>query len=141
MLFNHNPTKQAIAVCFSLKRNNVSHQLLISNNNKMQSAPSHRHLGLALDSKLDLNQLRDDKANICNKIIKIMKRISMNLSRKRLLIIYTSFVSPLRRYHIYVKPVNESFKRKLEAVQYNASLNFTGATKGTLSWAWSRVLE
>lgn len=60
------------------------HQHLTFNNNKIQSAPLNKHLGLALDSKLDFNQHIDDKINICNKVIEIMKNLSMTLSRKSL---------------------------------------------------------
>ena len=125
MLFNPYPRKLAVEVCFSHKRNNVS---LTFNNNKIQSAPSQKHLGLVLDSMLDFNQQIDDKINRCNKIIGVMKRLSMTCSRKTLLIIYKSFVGPLLDYTDIIcdKPNNESFKRKLEAVQYNASLVITG---------------
>ena len=55
------------------------------------------------------------------------------LSRKSLLTIYKSFVRPNLDYTdiIYDKPFNESFKRKIEMVQYKAALTITGAIKGT----------
>ena len=77
MLFNPDPTKHAIEVCFSYKCDNVSHQRLIFNNKKIQSAPSHKHFGLILDSNLEFNQHIDLKINRCNKIIRIMKRLSL----------------------------------------------------------------
>ena len=57
----------------------------------------------------------------------------MRLSRRSLLTIYKSFVRPLLDYAdiIYDKPYNESFKEKLETVQYNACLAITGAIRGT----------
>ena len=62
-----------------------------------------------------------------------MKKLSLTLSRKTLLTIYKSFVRPNLDYAdiIYDKPLNESFKRKIEMVQYNAALIITGAIKGT----------
>ena len=81
MLFNPDPTKQATEVCFSHKRDNVTHEPLAFNN-KIQSEPAQKHLGLILDSKLDFNQHIDDKINKCNKIIGTVRRISMTLSRK-----------------------------------------------------------
>ena len=90
--FNPDPTKQAAEVCFSHKRDNVPHKRLAFNNNKIQSAPAQKHLGLILDSKLDFNQHIDDKINKCDKIIGTMKRLSVTLSRKSLLTIYKSFV-------------------------------------------------
>ena len=80
VLFNPEPTKQAIEVRFSHKRNNVSQQPFTFNNKKIQSALSQKHLGLVLDSKLDFNQHVDDKINRYNKIIRIMKRLSMTFS-------------------------------------------------------------
>ena len=62
-----------------------------------------------------------------------MRRLSITLYRKILRKIYTTFVRPLLDYAdiIYDKPCNESFKGKLEAVQYNACLAITGAIRGT----------
>ena len=57
----------------------------------------------------------------------------MTLSRKSLLTICKYFVRELLNYadFIYDKPCNESFKGKLETVQYNACLAITGAITGT----------
>ena len=133
MLFNPDPSKQATEFCFSRKRDNVPHKLLTFNNNKIQSAPAQKHLGLALGSKLDFNQHIDDKIYKCNKIIGTMRRLSMTLSRKSLLTTYKSFVRPLLDYADIIcdKPYNESFKEKLEAVQYNACFAITAAIRGT----------
>ena len=62
----------------------------------------------------------------------IMKKISLTFSRNSL--IYKSFIRPIL-YYIFVineKPLNESFKDKLETVKYNAALVINGAIKGTL---------
>ena len=132
MLFNPDPTKQATEVFFSHKRDNVSHEPLTFNNDKIPSAPAPKHLGLILDSKLDFSQHIDDKLSKCNKIIETMRRLSMTLSRKSLVTIHKSFVRPLLDYaDIYDKPYNKSFKEKREAVQYNACLTITGAIRGT----------
>ena len=57
----------------------------------------------------------------------------MTISRSSLLTIYKSFVRPLLDYAdtVFDKPFNESFKTKLEAMQYNANLVITGAIRGT----------
>ena len=81
MLFNAHPTKQATEVCFSQKHDKVPHEPLTFNNNKIQSAPAQKHLGLILDSKLDFNEHMDDKINKCNKIIGTMRRPSMTLKK------------------------------------------------------------
>ena len=53
-----------------------------------------------------------------------MKRLSLFLSRKTLLTIYKSFVRPNLDYAdiIYDKPFNESFKTKIEMIQYRVAL-------------------
>ena len=87
MLFNPDPTKQAIRVCFPHKRNNVSEQPLTFNKIKIQSAPSHKYLRLVLDFKIDFNQNIDDKINKYVKIIGIINRLPMILSKNNLLAI------------------------------------------------------
>ena len=106
MVFNLDPSKQATEVCFSHKHDNVPHDTLTFNNNKIQSALTQKHLGLILDSKPDFNQHTDDKINKCNKTIGTMRRLSMTFSRKSLQTIYKSFVRPLLHYAdiIYDKP-------------------------------------
>ena len=53
-----------------------------------------------------------------------MKKLSLFLSRKTLLAICKSFVSLNLDYTdiIYDKPFNESFKTKMEMIQYRAAL-------------------
>ena len=116
MLFNPDPSKQAIEICFSHKRDNVSYPSLVFNDNKVQLANSQKHLGLILDSKLDFNEHIDNKINKCNKVIGIMKRLSLILSRKSLLTINKSFVRPNLDYAdiIYDKPLMNLLKEKLK---------------------------
>ena len=45
--------------------------------------------------------------------------------------IYKTIVRPILDYTDYDKPLTESFKDRLEMVQYNAALVITGAVKGT----------
>ena len=58
-----------------------------------------------------------------------MKQISQILSRKCLLTIYKSFLRPNLDYRdiIYDKPLNESFKKKIQMLQYNAAPIVNGA--------------
>ena len=55
MLFNPDPNKQTTEVYFSHKRDNVLHEPLTFNNNRIQSAPAQKHPGIILDFKLDFN--------------------------------------------------------------------------------------
>ena len=128
MSFNPDPNKQAIEVCFSNKRDKGNYPPLHFNSTNVQVADSQKHLGLILDFKLNFNE-----HTVSIKITDLMKKLSQFLSRKCLLTIYKSFVRPNLDYAdiIYDKPINESFKKKIESVQHNAALIITGAIKGT----------
>ena len=73
------------------------------------------------------------KIKKCNKLIGLIRRFSVNLSRNALLTIYKSFIRPYLDYCdiLYDKPENENFQNKLEKVQYTACLPTTGAIQGT----------
>ena len=64
------------------------------NDNTVQTVEIHNHFGLSLDKKLDFDIHIENKTNICNKMIGIMKRLSLSISRDSLLTIYKSFVRP-----------------------------------------------
>ena len=133
MLFNPDPIKEAIELCFSHKWDKVVYPPLNFNNNDVQSANGQKHLGVVLDSNLDFNEHVNNKINKCNKPIGIMKKLSLTLSRNSSLTICKTFVRPILDYTgiISDKSLTESFKDKLEMVLYNAALVITGAIKGT----------
>ena len=99
----------------------------------MASSPSVKHLGMLLDSRLNFNEHVQNKTNKCYKIIGLIKKFSIHLPREALLRIYKSFVRPNLDYGdiIFDKPNNESFKRKIESIQYKARIAITGAIQGT----------
>ena len=109
MLFN--PIKQAVEILFSKKQ--------------------HQKDNPSTSKALTLNEHRSNKINKCNKIIGIMKKLSLFLSRKTLVTIYTFFVRPKLDYAvvIYDKPFNESFKTKIEMIQYRVALAINWAIK------------
>ena len=123
MLFNPDPNKQAVEIHFSKKQHQKDNYLPLNfNGEKVQAAISQKHLGLVLDSKLDFNEHISNKINKSNKIIGIMKKLSLFLSRKTLLTIYKSFVRPNLDYAdiVYDKHFNKSFKTKIKMIQYRA---------------------
>ena len=133
MSFNPDPNKQAIEVRFSNNRDKESYQPLQFSRSDEQIADSHKHLGLILDSKFNFNEHIESEITKCNKIIGLMKKLSLILSRKSLLTTYKSFVKCNLDHAdiIYDKPLNKSLKRKIEIVQYNAALIINGTFKGT----------
>ena len=82
---------------------------------------------------MNFNEHIKSKIIKCNKIICLIKKLSQFLSRKSLLTIHKSFLSPNLDYAdaIYDKQLNESLKKKIESVQYNAALIITDAIKET----------
>ena len=135
MQFNPDPNKQANEVIFSRKTNsnNLSHPPIKFNNNNISKCPHQKHLGIVLDSKVNFNAHVDQKIKKCNRMIGLIRRISINLPRNALLTIYKSFVRPHLDYGdiLYDKPNNENFQSKLEKVQYRTCLAITGAIQGT----------
>ena len=129
MLFNPDPRKQATEIYFSRKLNQDSHLPLDFNDNTVQTVEVHNHLGLSLDKKLDFNIHIEKKINKCNKMIGIIKRLSLSISRDSLVTIYKSFIRPYLDYADIMcdKFGNVNFESKLERVQYNACLAITGA--------------
>ena len=97
MLFNPDPIKQVIKVCFSHKRDKEVYPPLKFNNNNVQSANSQKHVGLVLGSKLYFNKHLKNKIIECNKSVARMKKLSLTLSRNSLLTIYKTFVRPFGR--------------------------------------------
>ena len=91
---------------------------MVFNGTKVQLATSQKHFRIDLDSKLDFNEHMDNKINKRSKIIVLMKRLSLILSRKCLLATYKSFVRSNPDYAdiIHDKPFNESSIRKIEMV-------------------------
>ena len=131
--FNPDINKQATEVYFFQRRAKSLLPLIIFNNNNVLTSPCQKHLGLVLDSKLSFNEYVNQKINKCNRMLGLMKRLSLALSRKQLLTIYKTFVRSHLDYAdiIYEKRFNEKLKGKLEKVQYPAELIITGAKKGT----------
>ena len=60
------------------------------NNNAITKCPHQKHMGDILDSKLDFNIHIEQKIKKCNKIIGLIRRLSISLPRKALLTIYKS---------------------------------------------------
>ena len=133
MSFNPDPNKQANEVRFSHKRKHPIHPLLFFNNTPVLSVPYQKHLGLVLDEKLNFSQHLNEKISKVNKGIGLIKRLYRYLPRHSLLNIYKSFIRPHLDYGdvIYDQPLNETFKKRIESIQYNAALAITGAIKGT----------
>ena len=129
MQFNLDPNKQVQEVYF-LKKLNIENSFPVTfNNAKVVTWSTHKHLGLLLDKQLSFNEHIQSKMNKCYKMIGVIKRLSINIPRDALLRIYKLFIRPHLHYRdiIYDKPPNESFKNKIENIQYEVYIAITGA--------------
>ena len=90
-------------------------------------------LGIHLDEKLDFNAHIEEKFSKANRGIGIIKKLQNKLPRNPQLTIYKSFIrSNLDNVDIvYDQPINDSFCKKPENIQYNAALVIAGATRET----------
>ena len=133
MLFNPDACKPAQEVVFSRKKKTQSHPAISLNNIQVERTSYQKHLGLLLDEKLNFKQYVDSAILKMNKGISVIKKLRHSLPRKSLLTIYQAFLRPLVDYGdiIYDQPQNESFREKIESVQYRAALAITGAIQGT----------
>ena len=123
IVFNHEIRKQATEVYFWRKLNHDSSLPLDFTDNTVQIVEVHSQLRPLLDKKLGFNIL------IENKLIGIMKRLSLSIFRDSLLTIYKWFVRPHLDYAdiIHGKHGNVNFEVKLEKLPYNACFAMTGA--------------
>ena len=92
MLFNSDSGKQVLEIWFSHIRDNGNYPSLVFNDTKILLATSQKHLGLILYFKLDFNEHIYKKINKLNKILDVVERLSLIMSRKTLLAIKKSFV-------------------------------------------------
>ena len=110
---NLDPNKQANEVIFSRKSNSNSfpYPPVKFSENNITKYSHQKHLGILLDSKLNFNTHIDQKIKKCNKLIGLMKRLSVNLPQSALITIYKSFIMSHPEYGdiLYDKPDNENF--------------------------------
>ena len=127
--------KQVNEIIFSRKlvSNNLSHPPVKFNNNNITRCSHQTYLGVVLDSNLNCNTHIDQKIKKCNKMIGLIRRLSVNLLRNALRTLYKSFVRSHLDYSdiLYDKSSNDNFQNKMEKVQYRACLAITGGIQGT----------
>ena len=95
MQFNPDPRKQANEVIFTRKSNSDSFSyppVKFNENNiiiyYITKRSHQKHLAIVLDSKLNFNIHIDQKIKKCNKLIELLKKLSINLPQSALLTIY-----------------------------------------------------
>ena len=124
MKFNFDPSKQAQEVIFSRKSKRSTHPPLSFNNNNASQTFSQKHLGVTLDFKLTFEEHLNNVLAKVYKAVGFLRKLRNLLPRATLITIYKAFIRP----HLgdgdvlYNQAFNNSFKEKLESIQYNACL-------------------
>ena len=85
MSFNPDINKQATKAYFSQSRRKTLPPPIIFSNNHVLTSPCQKHLGLISDSKRSFNEHVNQKLDRCNRIIGLMKMLSLTLSRTQCL--------------------------------------------------------
>lgn len=102
----------------------------------MTQSTSQKHLGLFLETKLDIHKRTKNIFNKVNKTIGLMHKPHLILSNSSLLTIYKFFIRPHLDYWdiTYDQKYNALFLEKLESIQSNSALAIRGAIRGTSIW-------
>ena len=111
MIFNPDPSKQAQEIVFSRKANASNHGTVYFNNVPVIRENIQKHLGLFLDSKLNVFDYTNEKIKKATKGVNVVRKMNLLLARSSLLTIYKSFVRPHLDYGdvIYDQPNNSPF--------------------------------
>ena len=133
MSFNPDPSKQAQEVIFTRKLKRSTHPALVFDNNNVSQTFSQKRLGVILDFKLTFEEHLNNVLAKVNKAVGLLRKLRNILPRTTLITIYKAFIRPHLDYGdvLYDQAFNNSFKEKLESIQYNACLALTGAIRGT----------
>ena len=143
MLFNPDPTKQAVEMIFSRKRGDQGHPPLFFNNLPVVSVDAHKHLGITLDNKLLFTKHTSEKVSKARKGIGIIRHLSGHVHLDTLDQLYKLFVRPHLDYcdiiyHVPVitNPFDSSISltysmQSIESTQYQAALAVSGAWRGS----------
>ena len=143
MLFNPDPTRQAVEVTFSRKKISANHPPVLFNDIPVIKMNEHKHLGIILDSKLSFATHIQSIILKCRRGIGMIKLLSKYLPRNTLTELYKLHVRPHLDYSnviYHIPPKKCDFSQdtslnnhmeKLKSVQYSAALAVTGAWKGT----------
>ena len=133
MNFNLDPSKQAQEILFSRKISSKLYPSLNFNDNPVHQVQLQKHLGLFLEPKLSFDEHIQWILIKTRKIIGMIRKLQPIVLRADLLTIYKSFLRPHLDYGdvIYDRAFNESFRNKLESVQYKVAIAITGAIRGS----------
>ena len=143
MSFNPDPSKQAVEMLFSQKKNKPYHPPLFFNNSMVTRVSEHKHLGHTFDSKLKFSNHINEKISKAHKLLGSLRLLSAYLPLSTLDQIYKLYIRPHFDYCdiIYHIPPSSNntdlfstlhpLMEAIERIQYQAALILTGTWKGS----------
>ena len=136
MQFNPDKNKQSIQVIFSQERDRSAHPLLYFNRSEVVLKHEQKHLGMILDSELNLHSHAKETVVSAWKAIGVIRFMSKYVTREMLDQMYKLYVRPHLDYGdiVYYKYDPHrvlDFTKELEATQYAAALAVSGAWRET----------
>ena len=128
-LVNFNP-KKTKSMTFSNK--NVIHPPVHFQNKIIDDVEQHKHLGLTFNTKLNWNDHISNIISSVSKLLDVLQKLSKEIDRKSLVVIYHTFVRSKMEYACIVwDDCSEQNCQVLENCQLRAARIITGAKKGT----------
>ena len=94
MSFNPDPSKQAVEMLFSQKKNKPYHPPLFFNNSMATRVSEHKHLGFIFDSKLKFSNHINEKISKARKLLGTLRLLSAYLPLNTLDQIYKLYIRP-----------------------------------------------
>ena len=106
--------------------NNLLHPPVKFNSSRITRCSHQKYLGVVLDLKLNFSTHIDQKIKKCDKMIGLLRQLSVNLPCDALLTVYTSFIRPHLDYGGILYQTKRTFSKQNGKVQYRACLAMTG---------------
>ena len=132
MSFNPDPSKQVQELIFNRKTKRLNQPPLVFNNNNVSQDFSQKQLSVVLDFKLTFEEHLKNVLVKVNKAVSFLHKLRNLLPRTSLITIYKAFIRQHLDYGdaLYDQAFKNSFKEKLESLQYNACLAYSWNNQG-----------
>jgi hypothetical protein len=130
-LVTFNATK-TVYLQVSRKLNPAPKPILMLNGTQVKEVPTHKHLGLTFNSTLSWSDHIGALTTKANKCVGLLRRISRDVPRKCLEILYKAMIRPILEYAgVIFDGCADNQLDRLETVQRQAALSCTGAYRHT----------
>ena len=130
--FNPDPSKQVQELIFNRKTKRLNQPPLVFNNNNVSKDFSQKQLSVVLDFKLTFEEHLKYVLVKVNNAVSFLPKLRNFLPRTSLITVYKAFIRQHLDYGdaLYNQAFKNSFKEKLESLQYNACLAYSWNNQG-----------